>query len=248
MGETITSNASHGGLSENIGLDLGMSMEQREFFDLKITKLTKATWQREDLSILLKQLMNEQGRPRYSVENRIIISFDRSISSDIKFLRLNRDKLIEVLLNIAYNPYSFTYWLSEYRCWVAFALIQNYRRSDEYHEHPLGSGLREPDKAEFANELIKEIEAKSGGIIKANPNPKEHGRDGSIPIDREKLSPAPTTLVSYELLRAPVCDYGAADIAKDLDWQNCLPCPLYKDRHCTSKGAAIQRAIYRNNE
>lgn len=38
-----------------------------------------------------------------------------------------------------------------------------------------------------------------------------------------------------------VCDYGVPPVPK---WDNCLPCPLYKDGHCKSRGAAIHRAIH----
>ena len=215
-------------------------MDKYEPFDLKITKLTGTKWQRENVAALLKQLFDEQGAPRYSVENRITIAFDRSLTSSAEFLRLNKDKCLEVLLSIAHNPYSFICWLQGYHCWGALALVGNYRRGSKYYEHPLGYGLREPEKAEFENELIKEVEAKSGGIIKANPDPKKHGNDGSIRIDKEKIPPAPTSLVPrFESLRLQVCDYGDGGV----QWTNCLPCPLYKDGHCLSRGANIQKSM-----
>lgn len=39
----------------------------------------------------------------------------------------------------------------------------------------------------------------------------------------------------------PVCDYGTPPVP---DWKNCLPCPLYKDGHCLSRGGAIWRVIH----
>lgn len=42
----------------------------------------------------------------------------------------------------------------------------------------------------------------------------------------------------------PVCDYGDGSVT----WLNCLPCPLYKDGHCLSEGAARRRAIYGDEE
>ncbi|GAI85708.1 unnamed protein product, partial [marine sediment metagenome] len=91
-------------------------MDEYEPFDLKITKLTGTKWQRENAAALLRQLIAEQGKPRYSIENRIIIAFDRSLNSSVEFFQTNRSILLEALLNIAYNPYVFTYLLREYHC------------------------------------------------------------------------------------------------------------------------------------
>jgi hypothetical protein len=38
-----------------------------------------------------------------------------------------------------------------------------------------------------------------------------------------------------------VCDYGVPPVP---GWQNCLPCPLYSNGHCHSRGARIWRAIH----
>lgn len=46
-------------------------------------------------------------------------------------------------------------------------------------------------------------------------------------------------LKRYLLCKFPVCDYGD----KDIPWANCLPCPLFKDGHCLSQGAAIYRTV-----
>ncbi len=51
-------------------------------------------------------------------------------------------------------------------------------------------------------------------------------------IRRVGLSPKPIT---------PICDYGTPPVP---NWKNCLPCPLYKDGHCTSRGAAIWRQTH----
>lgn len=48
-------------------------------------------------------------------------------------------------------------------------------------------------------------------------------------------------IAKYSFSVSPyVCDY---DIPPVPNWENCLPCPLYKDEHCLSQGAAIYRAI-----
>lgn len=38
-----------------------------------------------------------------------------------------------------------------------------------------------------------------------------------------------------------VCDYGTPPMP---NWTNCLPCPLYRDGHCLSHGAAICKALF----
>lgn len=221
-------------------------MEKYEPFDLKITKLTGTKWQRENVAALLKQLIAEQGKPRYSIENRIIIAFDRSLDSSVAFLELNRNILLEVLLNMAYNPYVFTYWLNGHNCWFGITLVSHYHHGGGYYEHPIGSGMREPGKAKFESELVREAEVKSEGLIRANPNPKERGRDGDLYIDKDKIKklteiePAPI----FEIRKLHVCDYGD----KNVPWKNCLPCPLFKDGHCLSKGATIYKAIYETEE
>jgi len=218
-------------------------MDRYEPFDLKITKLTGTKWQRENVAALLRQLIEEQGKPRYSVENRITIAFDRSLDSRVQFFQLNKGILLEVLLNIAHNPYVFTYLLSDYHCWFSITLVRNYHRGSKYHEHPIGSGLREPEKAQFENELVREAALKSDGLIKFNPNPKEHGHDGDIRIDRAKIKDADAQIKPtppFERWKLYVCDYGDGSVA----WANCLPCPLYKDGPCLSRGAAIRKIVY----
>lgn len=218
-------------------------MDRHEPFDLKITKLTGTKWQRENVAALLKQLIEEQGKPRYSVENRIIIALDGSIDSGVQFLRLNRDILLEALLNIAYNPYLFTFQLGGN--WFSIALVRNYHRGHKYHHHPIGTGMREPQKADFEDKLVQVAAQKSDGLIRYNPNIKEHGCDGYLRIDRAKIKNADTQnepAPVFETLKLHVCEYGAPPTP---NWPNCLPCPLYKDEHCLSRGAAIHRALYR---
>ncbi|GAH63220.1 unnamed protein product, partial [marine sediment metagenome] len=195
-------------------------MDKYEPFDLKITKLTGIKWQRENVAALLRQLIGEQGRPRYSVENRIITAFDGSLNSSMDFLQLNRNILLEALLNIAYNPYVFTYLLSEYHCWFGITLITNYHRIWGYYEHPIGSGMREPGKAKFEDELLREAATKSDGLIRFNPNPKERGHDGDFRIDRAKIKDADAQIEPvplFETRKSFVCDYSAGSV----HWTNC---------------------------
>lgn len=219
-------------------------MEKYEPFDLKITKLTGLEWQRGNVASLLRQLITEQGKPRYSVENRVIIAFDKSLDSSVEFLQGNRSLLLEVLLNIAYNPYAFTYRLKEYHSWFAITLVRQYRRSADYHEHPIGPGMREPGKAVFETELLREASLRSGGRLRANPETEEHGHDGDLRIDRSKVKnadalgePAP----AFDIVKLYVCDYGAEPVPP---WKNCEPCPLFVEGHCQSQGAAIWRALH----
>ena len=171
-------------------------------FDLKVTKLTGRRWDRNNLAHLAEQLLEGQGRPRASVENRVIICFDWSKSSDMAFLEANRDLIIHTLLEIADNPYKFTYWLERYHCWCALALIRRGQYSEagqgQYYEHPIGDGLREPGKAQFETEVLTKV----AGItknVRLNPMLGVHGNDGQIRIDRSKLfteAPPPTALPS----------------------------------------------------
>ena len=166
-------------------------MDEFAPFDLKITKLTGGIWDRTNPKHLLKQLLDEQGNPRHSIENRIIIAFDKSANSSMTFLRKNEAAIIKALLKVAFNPYLYTYWLNEYECWGSIILIKEgeYHPSTEYYEHPIGLGMREPGKAEFERHIILEVAEKSGYRIRPNRNPKEIGVDGELKIDVTKLQP-----------------------------------------------------------
>lgn len=217
-------------------------MDRYEPFDLKITKLTGTEWHRDNAPALARQLITEQGKPRFSIENRMIIAFDQSRDSSVSFLRLNQSILVEALLSVAYKPYHFTHWLEEYGCWVSIVLITKYRyQQGKYYEHPIGAGMRESEKAEFETRLLQEATVKSGGLIKYNPDTKQHGYDGDLYLDRQKLTDPhrEIKLIPLEPIPIFVCDYGAGSVS----WPNCLPCPLYKDGDCQSRGAIIFGAI-----
>lgn len=207
-------------------------MDRYEPFDLKITKLTGMQWDRRNMGNLAKQFIQKQGRPRASIENRIIIVFDSSRSSSVPFLATNRRLLIKALSNVAWNPYSFTHSLGTIWCSIVLIKQGEYRDTGNYYEHPIGLGLREKDKAAFEYELLKEVSQISGGLIRYNPDYKQHGYDGDLYIDRDKIC-SPQAQLSF-LTHIPVCNYDTPPIP---NWRNCLPCPLYKDGDCLSRGA-----------
>jgi hypothetical protein len=164
-----------------------------ERFDLKITKLTGNHWDRDDLRHLSCQLMEEQGNPRYSIENRIFLVFDRSPTSHVKFFEANRHLLLDALISISRNPYECTYWLEEFQCWTAIKVFspaeyQIPNGLEKYQEHPIGLGLRETDKAEFEKALVLEVAPLCNFKIKPwKINPKAIGIDGELKIDSNKL-------------------------------------------------------------
>ena len=168
---------------------IGLMPERFESFDLKITKLTGGRWDRENLHHLAQQLVENQGQPRASIENRIIICFN-SVSSDVNFLKDNQDLIILTLLELVENPYKFGCWLTKYQCWSIVALLKQGTYYDTtqglYYEHPIGLGLREPGKAAFENWLIRRV-ARMTNRLQPNPDIRTHGNDGRLRIDREQL-------------------------------------------------------------
>lgn len=165
-------------------------MDKYEPFDLKVTKLTGKKWDRNNLAHLAEQLFEKQGKPRASIENRIIICFDESPSSSIEFLKANEDLIILSLLDLADNPYKYISWVERYKCWVGLILLEKnqYYNSSQgiYYEHSIGKGLREPVKAKFEESILKKV-ARMRTNIKPNPNTRAHGNDGQIRIDRTKI-------------------------------------------------------------
>lgn len=147
-------------------------------FDLKISKLTGHSWDRSDLERLAAQLLDRQGSFRRSIENRMVVIFDWSKTSSVKFLKANRKVLYDKILEAVLNPNWF--WLPAFECWQCIILIgeDEYEPDEEYQEHSLGYGLRERGKAIFENKLLSEVAADSNGMLRVNPNRKEHGLDG----------------------------------------------------------------------
>lgn len=176
-------------LKENIGPDSEKNMVKFEAFDLKITKLTGNNWDREDRKKLLVQLMNGQANPRHSIESRVTIAFDKSPNSSPEFVRLNKPIIVDALVEISRSPYEYSFWLASYRCWGSIYIFQfgEYQYLPDYYEHPIGGGLREPEKAEISKEIIEEAAIKSGFRIRPNRNFKEIGKDGELKIDLSKL-------------------------------------------------------------
>jgi hypothetical protein len=159
-------------------------------FDLKITKLTGYHWDRINLRHLAEQLLEEQGKHRRSIENRIVVCFDGSVSSGIQFLKANEDTIISSLVNVFHEPYRYIYWLDSYQCWCGIVLLKRGQYYDNtanvYSAHPLGQGLREPDKAKFEHYILQKI-ARITHNIRCELNPKLHGVDAYIKLDEAKL-------------------------------------------------------------
>jgi hypothetical protein len=170
-----------------------MNMERFEKFDLKICKLTGEHWDRQDLRHLATQLMEEQGNARHSIENRVILVFDKSPTSRVEFFELNRQLLIEALISIAHNPTEYTYWLPKFECWIAIKLFQKdeYQLSDDladYYQHPIDLGMRERLKAAFERKLVLDVSRLCDFKIRPNIyDPFVRGKDGELKIDSEKL-------------------------------------------------------------
>jgi len=137
--------------------------------------------------------MKEQGNPRYSIENRIILAFDRSPNSEARLFKANKELLINALIAIANDPYRFTYWLEEFEHWVAIKVFsqEDYEIPEgcqDYYEHSVGLGYREPDKGEFSKAIILEVAPLCDYKIKPwRVNPKAIGIDGELKIDLAKL-------------------------------------------------------------
>jgi hypothetical protein len=239
--ETTILNSLSEDIRDHSGLAGEKNMQKYEPFDLKIGKLTGTAWNRDDMNNLSHQLIVYQGSHRSSIENRIIILFDKSQSSSLAFFQKNRSLIMIALYNIARNPYAFTHWIDYPNTWCSLVLIEqgSYQLEQHYYEHPLGPGLREPDKAQFEFNILKEISRGSGGLIKYNPDPKVHGYDGDILLDANKICNPVTHPPLYWPI--PVCDYGTPPVP---NWQNCLPCPLYSGGNCMSRGGIIWRAIH----
>lgn len=165
-------------------------MEKFEPFDFKLTKLTGNQWDRLSMRHLLEQLLEMQGNPRHSIENRLILAFDRSVNSSVEFYKLNESIIIEALIQIALDPYQFTYWLYEFDCWGSIFVFPEgeYLKIEGYYEHPKGLGLREPDKAQYERELIKKASIRCDYRIKPNrQNPFAIGIDGELKIDVKQI-------------------------------------------------------------
>lgn len=158
-----------------------ISSKQKIPFDLKITRLL-GRWARHDLERLAWELYARQGNARRSFENRITIVLDRSTTSSVPFLELNRELLWKRFMDLIFNPKSYWYWVKEFKCWHAIIFVRKneYHQIEERYMHSIGKGLREPMKAVFATSFLKEVANDSEGLVEVNPNYKQHGVDGWI--------------------------------------------------------------------
>jgi hypothetical protein len=165
-------------------------------FDLKCSKLEGEHWTRDDNEALAYELLNRQGRPRYSIENRLTVLFDRSITSHVDFFKINETVLINKILEMLDDPVPHWHRLRHIDlvtnevytplCCVIVIPPGEYLNWHVVSEHSIGQGLREIQKAEFANKLIKRLSVLSDRIA-AYPNVRAHGKDGYIRFTKEEL-------------------------------------------------------------
>ena len=170
-------------------LGFGNLEKQKIPFDLKISRLYGSHWDRNNLQRLATQLLNEQGNERISFENRITICFDKSRTSSVPFLEVNRILLWQKFIQLIFNPKDSWHWIPEYQCWHAVILIEKgeYHLIQENHAHNIGEGLREPEKAIFSTSFLSEVAVDSEGLLEVNPNDKAHGCDGWIWLPTKML-------------------------------------------------------------
>lgn len=155
-------------------------------FDLKFCKLEAPKWNRTNLRALAQQLFEQQGNPRFSIENRIIIAFDKSTTSSTFFLRCNEGIMLIKVMDMIRNPEKYWYKIyvngKEILACVILIKENEYIKMSEIYEHPIGDGLREERKAVFAHRFLKHISWLTEGRIEPYSNPKEHGIDGYIDL------------------------------------------------------------------
>lgn len=167
-----------------------MKLSKKIPFDLKFSKLQGLQWNREDLKELAKQLYENQGGERYSIENRIFVLFDHSNTSSVKFLKLNEVMMARRILAVLENP-TFNFFKVEIdgeEVITCIILIKQgkYRYINETHQHEIGEGLREPEKAEYATEFLEKVASADNRII-VNKNTKQHGVDGWVMLPLEVI-------------------------------------------------------------
>lgn len=188
-------------------------------FDLKLSKLTGRFWNRRNLKSLATQLLENQGEPRSSIENRITVLFDGSKDSSVDFFKRNEDIIIRKVVEAISDTRLWHKVFGTYQC-VILIKPSEYKGGVVYREHPIGEGLREKDKAKYHSELVRRIAKLSNGLVEANPEEEEHGVDGWVwlPISllpkrcykqKKQISTEITEkvkkgflLTSYELVRA----------------------------------------------
>jgi hypothetical protein len=162
-----------------------------EVFDLKVCKLANdpLRWDKSDIGHLARQLLENQGSARYSVENRVIVIFDGANSSKVDFFKKYESLIVDRVVAFVENPYDRCVWLNDYKCWQGIVIIPptDFENTPVYYEHSIGVGMREYSKALFHQKLLNAIEKRSNGKMRVNLNHKEHGNDGILDIDRSKI-------------------------------------------------------------
>ena len=156
-------------------------------FDFKVTKLEHSHWDRSNEHNLAKELIEQQGSSRINIDNRIIIAFDKSTNSSVTFFNQNRSVITTKILQMLKDPEQFwhQFEIDGKKILVCLILIKEneYQTLNEIpSEHPIGDGIREPDKAEWSHEFLHHMAWISDGLITPNENPYEKGVDGYITL------------------------------------------------------------------
>jgi hypothetical protein len=183
------------GINARTGFLGGMNLEQiRVPFDLKMSKLEGRDWPIFDKKLLAGHLYERQGNFRKSYENRLFILFIDSPSSSTIFLQRNEIVMIREILEMLKSPEKFWFplWVGNEpkKVWSCIILIQknHYLEVNGIHQHDLGNGLREIDKAEFSTKFMQHLSLVSDGQIIPNNNTKEHGIDGYILLPKTLIA------------------------------------------------------------
>lgn len=170
-------------------------MEQiRVPFDLKMSKLEGRDWPIFDKKLLAWYLYEKQGKFRESYnDNRLFILFLNSPTSSTVFLQRNEIVMIREILEMLKCPENHWFPLvvgnESKKIWACVILLQEgqYLPADGIHQHNLGDGLRERDKAEFSTKFVQHLSLVSDGKIVPNSNTKEHGIDGYILLPKSLM-------------------------------------------------------------
>jgi len=163
-------------------------------FDLKVSKLTGKHWSRSSNEELAEQLLDEQGADRNSVENRFVVVFNHSTTSDVRFLEECEPLIIKKFVKVCKNPHKYVH-----RVWNTWQFVIVIQRSewrqyserglddDQYDEFSEGKGLRDRSKADWSNDLVEKIHKIIGQKLLPNPNKREHGVDFFLLMENDRF-------------------------------------------------------------
>lgn len=152
--------------------------------DLKLLKLQGASWPRDNLGELGRLLYDKQGIYRLSFTSRIYVIFDGSTTSSYEFFNHNRELILTNLEKLVTDPIRWGCFENQRGIpfWIILFREKEYQQLDEFYEHNLGEGLREERKARFSTDISIELENRSKGKWRHNPNERQRGVDGFLTI------------------------------------------------------------------